>query len=91
MLTLAQSLMVAVLEQAVIDLQSRRYAVRQQAKAWFFARGARADHVFSFARICEQFGRSPVTVRGRILATFASNAELPREVQEQEQERAGAA
>ena len=47
-LTIAQSLMVAVLEQAVIDLQSPRYAVRRQAKAWFFARGARADHVFGF-------------------------------------------
>jgi len=89
MLTLAQSLMVAVLEQAVIDLQSRRYAVRQQAKAWFFARGARADHVFSFARICQEFGRSPVTVRGRILAIFAANPEVLHEVQEQE--HAGAA
>jgi len=89
MLTLAQSLMVAVLEQAVIDLQSRRYAVRQQAKAWFFARGARADHVFSFARICQEFGRSPVTVRGHILATLAASPEALPEVQEQE--HAGAA
>jgi hypothetical protein len=84
MLTLAQSLMVAVLEQAVIDLQSPRYAVRQQAKAWLFARGARADHIFSFARICEEFRRNPVTVRGRILATSAPKPEVSRKIQDRE-------
>jgi hypothetical protein len=78
-------LMVAVLEQAVIDLQSPRCAVRRQARAWLFARGARAEHVFSFARICEEFGRSPVSARGRILATSAANSEVLHEVQEREQ------
>jgi len=77
-------LMVAVLEQAVIDLQSPRCAVRRQARAWLFARGARAEHVFSFARICEEFGRSPVTVRGRVLATFTANPEVLHELQERE-------
>jgi len=80
--------MVAVLEQAVIDLQSPRYAIRRQARAWFFARGARVDHVFSFARICQEFGRSPVTVRGRILAAVATNPDVLREVQERELEGA---
>ena len=89
MLTRAQSLMVAVLEQAIIDLQSRRYAVRQQAKSWLFARGVRADHLFSFERICQEFRRSPIAARRRILAIFAANPEAPHQVQERK--HAGAA
>jgi hypothetical protein len=68
MLTLAQTLMLAVLDQAVADLQSPSLKVRRQALAWFLTTGTGADHLFSFPRICQEFGREPATVRRRVLA-----------------------
>jgi hypothetical protein len=73
MLTLTQVLMVAVLEQAVADLGSLSFNVRRQARAWFLARGARANHIFAFSHICQEFGRDPATARVRLLAKFDGN------------------
>ena len=68
-------LMLAVLDQAVTDLQSPSLNVRRQARAWFLARGARANHIFAFSHICQEFGRDPGSARVRLLARFGGNAE----------------
>ena len=71
MLRPGQCLMVAVLEQAVADLESRSFNIRRKARAWFLARSARATHLFAFSRICQEFGCDPTVLRARILASVA--------------------
>ena len=66
-------LMLAVLDQAVTDLQNPSFNVRRQARAWFLARGARANHIFAFSHICQEFGRDPGSARVRLLAKFDGN------------------
>jgi len=51
MIAREQYLMLGVLKQAVADLQSPSFDVRRQARVWFLARGARANHLFAFSRI----------------------------------------
>ena len=79
MLTLAQSLMVAVLEQAIADLRSPNPGVRWQARAWFLARDSSDDHPFCFLRICEEFRHTPAMLRARILARFAAELDPAHE------------
>jgi len=66
-------LMLAVLDQAVADLQSPSFNIRRQARAWFLARGARANHLFAFSHICREFGYDPAAARVRLLARFDGN------------------
>jgi hypothetical protein len=80
MLTLGQSLMLAVLDQAVADLQSPSFNIRRQARVWFLARGVRADHVFAFSQICREFGCDPAAARVRLLAKFDGNAEATHQI-----------
>ena len=69
MLAREQYLMLGVLKQAVADLQSPSFDVRRQARVWFMARGARANHLFAFTHICGEFGYDPATVRSRYWPT----------------------
>ena len=73
MLRPGQCLMVAVLEQAVADLESRSFNIRRKARAWFLARSARATQLFAFSRICHEFGCDPAVLCGRIFSSVASN------------------
>ena len=73
MLRPGKCLMLAVLEQAVADLQSPSLNVRRQALAWFLARAARANHLFAFSHICRELGCDPAAVRVRLLARFDGN------------------
>jgi len=82
MLRPGQCLMVAVLEQAVADLESRSFNIRRKARAWFLARSARATHLFAFSRICHEFGCDPAVLRARIFASVASDTGTPHEVEE---------
>jgi len=66
MFTLGQSLMLAVLEQAVTDLRSVSGKVARQARSWFLARENGKDYVFSFTRICREFGYDPLSVRSQV-------------------------
>jgi hypothetical protein len=66
MLTFGQSLMLAVLEQAVTDLKSVSGKVARQARSWFLARENGNEYVFSFARICREFGYDPLSVRSQL-------------------------
>jgi hypothetical protein len=65
--------MLAVLKQAVTDLQSTSFNVRRQALAWLLATGTRANHLFAFPHICQVLGCDPAAVRVRLLAKFAGN------------------
>jgi len=65
--------MLAVLDQAVADLQSPSFNIRRQARAWFLARGARANHLFAFSHICQEFGCDPAAARVRLLFKFDGN------------------
>jgi len=66
MLTGVQSLMLAVLDQAVADLQAANASVRWQARAWFYAPFA-TSHLFSFAQICRELGRDPSILRAQLV------------------------
>ena len=66
-------LMLAVLDQAVADLRSPSFNVRRQARAWFLARGDRANHLFAFSHICRELGCDPVAARVRLLARSDGN------------------
>ena len=66
MLTLGQSLMLAVLEQAVTDLKSVSGKVARHARSWFLARENGKEYVFSFPRICREFGYDPRSVRSQL-------------------------
>jgi len=75
MLTLGQSLMLAVLEQALADLRSVSGKVSRQARAWFLARNNGSEHVFSFARICREFGYDPVAIRSHVFSELKGSSE----------------
>lgn len=75
MLTLGQSLMLAVLEQAVADLRSVSGKVSRQARTWFLAHNNATEHVFSFKRICREFGYDPVAIRSRVFAELNGSSE----------------
>ena len=79
MLTLGQSLMLAVLEQALADLRSVSGKVSRQARAWFLARNNRSEHVFSFARICREFGYDPVAIRSHVFAELNGTSQTMNE------------
>ena len=84
MLRPGQCLMVAVLEQAVADLESRSFNIRRKARAWFLARSARATHLFAFSHICHEFGCDPAVLRARIFAGVASDMGTPHEAKERQ-------
>jgi len=75
-------LMAAVLQQAVADLESRSFNVRRQARAWFLASNARANHVFAFSRICQEFGCDAAVVRSRIFAGASNTVETNHPVRD---------
>lgn len=79
MLTLGQSLMLAVFEQALADLRSVSGKVSRQARTWFLAHNNRSEHVFSFARICREFGYDPVAIRSRVFAELNGSLETIKE------------
>lgn len=58
-------LMLAVLEQALVDLRNACPAVRADAEAYFFAYDPDSS-AFSFDAICSQFGLSQSAIRGTI-------------------------
>lgn len=58
-------LMVAVLEQALADLQSDCPAVRADAEAYFLAYKADSS-AFSLDAVCSQFKLSPAAVRSEV-------------------------
>jgi hypothetical protein len=66
MLTGVQSLMLAVLDQAVSDLQAANASIRWQARAWFYAPFA-TSHLFSFAQISRELGRDPSILRAQLV------------------------
>jgi hypothetical protein len=80
--------MLAVLEQAVADLESPSFTVRRQALAWFLARGARANHLFAFPHICQVLGCDPAAARARLLARFGGNPNGVRHPKERAHRRA---
>jgi hypothetical protein len=57
-----EQLMLAVLEQAVADLDNSCPAVRADAEAYFFAYEPDSS-AFSFDSVCFQFGFSPSAIR----------------------------
>ena len=75
MLAREQCLMLAVLKQAVVDLQSPSCTVRWRAHAWFFASAGKRNHIFAFPRICREFACDPAAVRARIFATVPNGGE----------------
>jgi hypothetical protein len=58
-------LMLAVLEQALVDLRNTCPAVRADAEAYFFAYEPESS-AFSFDAVCSQFGLSPSAIRSTI-------------------------
>ena len=58
-------LMIAVLEQALVDLRNGCPAVKADAEAYFFAYEPDSS-AFSFDAICSQFGLSPSAIRKTI-------------------------
>lgn len=58
-------LMLAVLEQALVDLRNTCPAVRADAEAYFFAYDPDSS-AFSFEAICTQFGLSQSAIRRTI-------------------------
>ena len=73
--------MLAVFEQALADLRSVSGNVSRQARVWFLARDKGSEHLFSFARICTEFGYDPATVRSHVLAGLIGNSKGIRERQ----------
>ena len=57
-----EALMLAVLEQAIADLDNTCPAVRADAEAYFFAYEPDSS-AFSFDAVCSQFGLSPSAIR----------------------------
>ncbi len=57
-----EQLMLAVFEQAVVDLDNGCPAVRADAEAYFFAYEPDSS-AFSFDAVCYQFGFSPSAIR----------------------------
>ena len=60
-----EALMLAVLEQAVVDLGNTCPAVRADAEAYFFAYEPDSS-AFSFDAICSQFAFSPSAIRQQL-------------------------
>jgi hypothetical protein len=60
-----RALMLAVLENAVHNLKSRKSIVRAEAEHWITSRERR--YVFSFAVICETLGLEPSAVRRSVI------------------------
>lgn len=58
-------LMLAVLEQAIVDLDSNCPAVRADAEAYFLAYDADSS-AFSFDAACAQFNLSPSAIRSEV-------------------------
>lgn len=58
-------LMLAVMEQALVDLRNTCPAVRADAEAYFFAYEPESS-AFSFDAVCSQFGLSPSAIRSTI-------------------------
>lgn len=58
-------LMLAVLEQALADLDSNCPAIRADAEAYFLAYGADSS-AFSLDAVCVQFHLSPSAIRGEV-------------------------
>lgn len=65
-----QALMLAVVEQAMMDLRSSSARIRWEARGWFLGRSA-GSHLFTFTRICREFGYDPAQARAQILARGA--------------------
>ena len=75
MLAREQCLMLAVLKQAVADLQSPSCTVRWRAHGWFLGSAGKRNHIFAFSRICREFARDPAATRTRIFATVPNGGE----------------
>jgi len=60
-----ETLMIAVLEQALSDLNSSCPAVRADAEAYFLAYDADSS-AFSLDSICSQFRLSPAAIRDQV-------------------------
>jgi hypothetical protein len=68
----ALRLMIAVLEQAVDDLQTNRSANELSRRALYldaytWASSSDRSHAFTFLNVCEALGYSPTAVRRRVL------------------------
>ncbi len=77
MLTVAQSLRVAVLQQAGPALESRNLTARRPARARF--PDTRTNHIFSFPRIRREFGRDPAPVRRHVLGNSSETLHQGRD------------
>ncbi len=68
----ALRLMIAVLEQAVDDLQANRHANDLSRRALYldaytWASSSDRSHAFTFLNVCEALGYSPTAIRRRVL------------------------
>jgi hypothetical protein len=59
--------MLAVVEQAVVDLESPSPSIRWRARSWFLDRRGE-DRPFTFTYICRELGYNPARVRARVFA-----------------------
>ncbi len=67
MRTRCHVLMLAVMKRAVADLESPSASVRGEARGWFLSRNA-GGNVFTFGRICQEFGFDATEAAAQILA-----------------------
>ena len=85
MLSVVQSLMVAIVKRGMADLESPYPRVRSGARAWFLARKTEGEYVFAFARICREFGGDPRVIRARIFTNLACEPALSSDRQRRRQ------
>ena len=85
MVSVVQSLMLAIVKRGIADLESPKAHIRSRARAWFLAPKTEGEHLFAFARICQAFGGNPGVIRARIFRNVACEPALSLDPQRRRQ------